>query len=271
LCFLDDMGSREELRSLIKATSGVMALIVKRWAEDPVHAGHGYLLCRFFHPADWAQVVDAAGGTPEAVASIALKHAHHVSGLAHDALCNITIQVIVTLSHSPVIAHALTSQNSIFIVTKHLLRFVSDLTTTASVSMVVGRLTICLTYLISYADLMDGLSWVVQVIEGGILQVLVKAAAWISHDMTLTEICIALLGSSLPSHLEFRDSLPAVRRGFQELEDLALNGMERYQVLGGYWTSYKALVEEQLKHDLAGMACGDTSCDTICHDGQGEN
>lgn len=248
---------------MMKTTPDLLPFLAKLWVDEVegVETKPGFAnlfsVSKILQPfvtepqPGWIQtVIKAAGGTVGDVASIALKHVNaslNASEL-NERLFVADMFILAGLSHeNPSVTNAFLSRNSIFVITTCLTR----LTTTPKPKNMSKMdsddmrecLNVCYHYLEDYIRSTDGVTWVKQAIDSGLLQAMVKSEEWLANEAPPNNHRIEIVKVILPGYLVYSSILTAVGKALRKIQ---LNKMARRSPFFVAWFRFTTLAAERL-------------------------
>ncbi|KAJ7111905.1 hypothetical protein C8R44DRAFT_798896 [Mycena epipterygia] len=288
----------DSLAALVRNTREATVLIIKLWALQVMHptlseqlkemlpgvyppTAAGLLNRHVFADRDpetyGALLISALGGTfgHAGIASIGLEHIRRatsalsqqeqlpVGPVADNMLSNL---LNLNCLHSTPLQFLLVSQNSVCVTTEALIALTSRPFDAVSADAVADCIVLICEYLHQCIG-SDGLTFVNQSLERGLLVGLLKAHPWLAHKPAAYAACIALLTTHLPKYLIYISVLRHAHKSLDVIQQLGLVAAlsDSYRTV---WLAFEkyARIRLGLANDaeLASLSCNGVSCLHFC-------
>lgn len=223
----------------IVASPGIVATLFSLWrletvdkrfslTDDPsshpmlhIQATLDSWMCAFSQRErwDWSEILRPFGGEPDALAATALDHIRQDATrtpINYD-LVVWDIHLITTLSVNDAIRIPLLNQGSMTLVTKVVGLMVDQYATTNRHTLVAKCISYGYWHIRAYVESTEGIPWITQVVEAGLLSAMLSTEPWIKHlngqSSEDWEPLFLLLGQIIPKYSVYSSVLkPMIRR-----------------------------------------------------------
>ncbi|KAJ6561744.1 hypothetical protein B0H19DRAFT_1142476, partial [Mycena capillaripes] len=262
----------ESLAALLRNTPEVTGLIIRLWALEvrnsfsmqlqemfpatspptTVHLLDIHLLARRDSDShDLLQIfamVSSLGNMP--IVGISLEHIRRNSSeLSRLSVLSVVQNMHASLRnlgclHSTPLHFLLLSQNSVQVVTEALIRLTSGPSDATSADATADCITQICEYLQKYIT-SDGLTYLNQSLEVGLLVGLMRAHRWLDHKRSAFDAFMGLLVGHLPKYMIYISVLRGVHKSFNVAQQLGMNALS--DVCRQVWFAFETYARLRLK------------------------
>lgn len=168
---------------------------------------------------DWSEILRPFGGEPEALAVTALEHLQQDvlrTPIDYDLIVW-DIHLLTTLSVNSAIRVPLLNHHSMTIVTNVIISVVDRYAATNRHAIIAKCISYAYWYIRSYVETTDGLPWVTEIVEAGLLPAMLSSEPWMKHLNGQAsedwEPLFLLLGQIIPKYSVYNSLLkPTIKR-----------------------------------------------------------
>lgn len=280
----------------IVAAPGIIATLFSLWrletldkrfslSDDPSSHPMRYIpatldswMCTFSQRErwDWSEIMRPFGGEADALAATALYHLQQDfarTPINYDLIVW-DIHLITALSVNDAIRIPLLNQQSMTILTSVINSMVDRYATTNRHTLVAKCLSYGYWYIRAYVESSDGLPWVTQIVEAGLLSAMLSTEPWIKHlgdqDSEDWEPLFLLLGQIIPKYSVYNSVLKPMIRRLTAIDACGLPGkLEKDGWLFQSWSLFENVVRSRaalytttLRNETHIESCQNTK---VCH------
>ncbi|KAG8214647.1 hypothetical protein J3R82DRAFT_9725 [Butyriboletus roseoflavus] len=256
----------------IVASPGIIATLFSLWrmetqdrrfslpADPPSHpvfhvqATLDSWMCAFSQRErwDWSEILRPFGGEADALAATALDR------LQQDATriplnCDLVIwdiHLITTLSVNEVIRIPLLNQHSMTILTNVVTSLVDRYAITNQRSLVAKCISYGYWYIRAYVESTEGLPWVSQIVEAGLLTAMLSTEPWIKHlngqDSEDWEPLFLILSHIIPKYSLYNSVLKLITKRLAAIDTGDLPGkLDKHGMLFQSWSVFQTVIRSR--------------------------
>lgn len=217
---------------------------------------------------DWSEILRPFGGEADALAATALDHLRQDVArmpINYD-LVIWDIHLITTLSVNEVIRMPLLNQHSMTIFTNLINSMVDRYATTSQHALVAKCLSYGYWYIRAYVESTEGLPWVIQIVEAGLLSAVLSTEPWVKHlngqESEDWEPLFLLLGHIIPKYSMYNSVLKPITKQLTAIDTDDLPGkLDKDGLLFQSWSMFQTVVRSRAAlYDL--VASNETHIET---------
>ena len=256
----------------IVASPGIVATLFSLWrletldkrfslSDDPTSYPTSHIpatldswMCAFSQREkwDWSEILRPFGGEPDALAATALHHLRQDFGrtpINYDLIVW-DIHLITALSVNDAIRIPLLNQHSMMILTNVISSMVDRYAATNRHTLIAKCMSYGYWYIRAYVESSDGLPWVTQIVEAGLLSAMLSTEPWIKHlndqDSEDWEPLFLLLGQIIPKYSVYNTVLKPMIRRLTAIDASGLPGkLEKNGFLFQSWSLFENVVRSR--------------------------
>lgn len=212
-------------------------------------------MCAFSHREswDWSQILLPFGGEPDDLATTALEHLRQDVARTpiNFDLIIWDIHIITTLSVNDTIRMPLLKQQSMTLLAGVINTMAHQYHATSDqLTLVAKCISYAYWYIRAYAESTEGLPWIIQLVEAGLLSAMLSTERWIKHlsgeDSEDWEPLFLLLGQILPKYSLYSSVLRPMVKQLTAIDAGDLPGkLDKNGALFQVWSTFERVVRDR--------------------------